>query len=83
MSKGLIKAHTATKGVKVGDLIDDNDPRMAGRQLRIEDFGASGGFVYAICGFARGNATRRVEIRLDRIHVDDKTRRSGFSLVRK
>lgn len=82
MAEGLIRAHTAAKGVKVGDQLSDNDPRMSGRTLKISEFFASGGNVYARAGWARGNAMRQVEIRLDRIHTDGKTRRSGFSLVK-
>ncbi len=81
MGNGLIAAATAAKGLKAGDVIKDNDPRMAGRELRIDDFLAIGGSVYARAGWAKGNATRRVEIRLDRIHTDGKARKSGFSLA--
>lgn len=82
MSTGMIRAHVAAKGLAVGNTIADNDPRMAGRTLRIQDFFAMSGGVYARCGLARGNASRMVEIRLDRIHTDGKERRTGFSLVK-
>lgn len=81
MGEGLIRAHAAAAGLAVGNTIEDNDPRMSKRRLRIEKFVASGSSVYARCGLARGNASRFVEIRLDRIHTDGKPRRSGFSLV--
>jgi hypothetical protein len=82
MGEGLIRALVAAKGLKAGDIIRDNDPRMPTRELRIDDFVAIGQSVYARAGWAKGNATRRVEIRLDRIHTDGKPRKSGFSLAR-
>jgi hypothetical protein len=78
----LIADRLADSGIKVGDVIVDNDPRMPNRRLTIGEFVVSGGDIYARAkGRARGNASRMIEIRLDRIHTDGKPRRSGFSLL--
>lgn len=60
----------------VGDMILDNDPRMEGRHL----------IVVRIIGDkarCRGRyIDREVNVRTDRIHLDDKPRRSGFTRIK-
>ena len=63
--------------MKPGDHIKDNDPRMYNRVLEVLDVGKT--HVTA----TRGLRWPTVKIRRDRIHTDDKPRRSGFSLVKK
>lgn len=65
----------------VADTIRDNDPRMPGRTLRIVDFEADENDsrkVRAVCTSGRG---RDVRILVSRIFMDDKPRRSGWTLV--
>ena len=80
MGEGLIRAHVAAKGLKLWDTIRDNDPRMYSgkRVLIIDGFEVKKNAVVAVCNDGR----RKHRVRLDRIHTDGKTRRSGFSLVK-
>lgn len=80
MGEGLVAAAVAAKGLKVGDRLLDNDPRSTGRWVEIEGFKGVGQVVFAEC---RSMVGARVTVRLDRIHVDGRVRRSGFSLGRK
>ena len=61
------------KGLKAGDVLDDNDPRMAGHTLTI---------VEVVNGEAVGKSDlgRTQRIALNRIHVDGKPRRTGWSV---
>ncbi len=61
-------------GIKVGDKLKDNDPRVGNRILTVMKIGH--GFVEA-----KAPSGRIVEIRVDRIHTDGKPRRSGFDLI--
>ena len=71
------------KDLNVGDIIQDNDPRMPGRKLTITDF--EGGderdvmAVYAICDTKHREGIR---INVARIFTDGKARRYGFNRVR-
>jgi len=62
-------------GIKVGDKLKDNDPRVGNRILTVREIGH--GFVEA-----KAPSGRIVSIRTDRIHTDGKPRRSGFDLIR-
>lgn len=61
-------------GIKVGDKLKDNDPRVGNRILTVMKIGYS--FVKA-----KAPSGRIVSIRMDRIHTDGKPRRSGFDLI--
>jgi hypothetical protein len=67
-------------GIKVGDRIKDNDPRMAHRVLTITAVGVVG-----TCGvdsvFAKTPTGQEVRIMATRIYSDGKPRRSGFDLL--
>ena len=58
-----------------GDLIKDNDPRMAPRELEIID-------VLPFGVVAKDKAGRYFNVLKRRIHTDGKPRRSGFDLIR-
>jgi hypothetical protein len=62
--------------IKVGDVLKDNDPRSAGRLLYVRKL--SPGHVHA----ATAERERLTRIRADRIHEDDKPRRTGYSVVK-
>jgi hypothetical protein len=65
--------------IEVESIIEDNDPRMFGRRLRILAFSAGLSTAHSSVTYAVCDKTR---INVDRIHTDGKKRRSGFSLVR-
>ncbi len=66
--------------IKVGDQLQDNDPRRSPRLLTIMSLGQS-----SKAGLqsvrAKGRAGPEVSISVSRIHCDGKTRRSGFDIV--
>lgn len=61
----------------IGRLIKDNDPRMPNRILQIRR--VENGFVFA--SKRRDQTTGLTRIRMDRLHTDDKPRRSGWSVI--
>ena len=79
-----------TRTVQVGSVVRDNDPRMHGRELSVSALTTAssrypnpGSVLYTqhpAVELADGKRVRTV--RLDRIHTDDKVRKSGWSLVR-
>lgn len=68
--------------LEVGDVIQDNDPRMPGRKLVIARFEQDRGIapVKAICRL-QGRFPREFSIMVSRIFTDDKVRRSGFRRI--
>jgi hypothetical protein len=60
-----------TDRINVGDLLRDNDPRTP-RTLTITSIGER--YVWAVY------AARTSRIRMDRIYIDSKPRRTGFTL---
>ncbi len=64
-----------------GNLIRDNDPRCPGRVLEVLEVRVKPGLVTLVKAAVPPDHRRPVILRLDRIHTDGKTRRSGFSLV--
>ena len=65
--------------LKIGDRIQDNDPRVGTRVLVVENLDDR----YAYCLPAFGT-TKKTTYRIlrNRIFADGKTRRSGFSVIR-
>ena len=67
--------------IKPGDVIKNNDPRMKGRTLTVEQI--EGGYAHCCVRnpwtFYRIHT--RTRIRLNRIYTDDKPRKSGFSRI--
>ena len=61
--------------LKPGDKIKDNDPRMTGRILRIEEVSRT----HCLARNVHGGAL--VKIRMNRVYLDEKPRRSGFSII--
>ena len=59
--------------IKVGDVLEDNDPRMPLRTLKVLAVGDA----KAVCESAPG---RRVMVSLTRIFTDGKPRKWGFSV---
>ncbi len=67
-------------GIKVGDRIKDNDPRMAHRVLTITAVGVVG--THGVDSvFAKAPTGQEVRIMATRIYSDGKPRRSGFDLL--
>jgi hypothetical protein len=64
--------------IKVGDVLKDNDPRSKGRLLYVR-WAMVDGFVQVS---TTPYGTRLTRIRTNRIHEDDKPRRTGYSLIR-
>ena len=62
--------------IRINDEIRDNDPRCPDRVLFVHDVGPT--HVMA----ARNPDARMVRIRIDRIHMDQKKRRSGWRWLR-
>lgn len=67
---------TSGQKVKVGDRIKDNDPRVDNRVLTVIEVG------YTFVRARQEGLSRAVRIAPERIHVDDKPRRTGFSLLK-
>lgn len=66
--------------IHVGEQLKDNDPRCAGRLLRITSLGLR--TEMGLQGVrARGTTGPEVSIAVKRIHVDGKPRKSGFDLI--
>lgn len=63
--------------VSAGDILKDNDPRSKGRLLYVRKVQA--GHVHAAL---TPMGTRLTRVRLDRVHTDDKPRRTGYSILR-
>jgi len=63
--------------LKVGSKIKDNDPRVGNRILRVIEIDSTN----CRCRPTGYPAFPDVRIRLDRIHSDGKSRRSGFDLI--
>lgn len=61
--------------LKPGDRIKDNDPRMTNRVLVVGTVGTHS------CTAKNIHGGKQTTISLDRIHMDEKPRRSGFSLI--
>jgi hypothetical protein len=74
------------RALKIGDRIRDNDPRMPGRVLVVKAFGGNvvaGAKAPFVVASLRGphDQTGETRINRNRIHMDGKPRRSGWSLV--
>ena len=63
--------------ISVGDILRDNDPRSKGRLLYVRKVQA--GHVHAA---TTPMGVRLTRVRQDRIHEDDKPRRTGYSVIR-
>ena len=63
-------------GLRVGDRLKDNDPRMGSRYLRVTQIGIS------VVDAEHPISKRVFTIAQSRIYTDGKPRRSGFSLLR-
>lgn len=68
---------TPYKPLAVGDWIEDNDPRSKhlGPWYRVTSIGPN----YAVAHYQQ--TKRSVKVRLDRIYLDGKPRKSGWSRV--
>lgn len=69
--------------IKAGDLIRDNDPRMADRTLRVLEIRSLPGLPVLIQAQHFSGLGRVVIINRNRIFTDGKIRRYGFSLVKR
>lgn len=64
--------------LKVGMLVRDNDPRLEGRTRYVERIEGDRAVLSLLMGHGWFRPTK---VRLDRIHLDGKPRRSGWSVV--
>lgn len=64
--------------IKVGDVLQDNDPRQNGKRVTVIAIENEDAADFAVYQAGR----RRARIRCDRIFTDGKPRTKGFNLVR-
>lgn len=65
-----------------GDRIKDNDPRKPGRELQVIEVLHKAGFKPFVRATETTEKRRPVMIQLNRIYMDNKSRRTGFSFVK-
>lgn len=68
--------------IQVGQRYKDNDPRMDGRILTVIGFDNQPRPPYRTRAICTDSAGRTVRIDTQRMHISEKSRRSGFSLLR-
>jgi hypothetical protein len=70
------------QSLRIGSKIKDNDPRMLNRILIITGFHNDKDFKPRLSAYDATHALAgRARIRLDRIYLDQKPRRTGWSLI--
>ena len=69
--------------IKVGDILRDNNPRSKGRLLYVREIiMGPPDHTHYVRASLEPASTRLTRIRTDRIHEDDKPRRTGYSVVK-